>query len=1447
MSKKNLTYLATGIFSLLLFITALWSGLAQAAAPPATTGKTQPGTSNGACGPTWQRVSSPSGSTGDTVLFGVDAVSGGAAWAAGVDYSTETNSNPNGNETIVERWNGSEWSLSGQPITGGIPTSLWSVAAISDDDVWAVGGHFSRTTTPLARHWDGTDWSTAQLPRPENSFLYGTDGVASDDVWSVGVWWDRSAEHSHILHWDGQSWTETPSADGGDERLTAIDARTASDAWAVGSVDPWGNTPLIKRWNGTQWSNVPAPSMASGAHHVLRGVSALSETAAWAVGYYDVGNDDHKSLPLLMRWDGQTWTILNPPTYAATEDRGGELRDVVALAEDDVWVVGYYRSNYIGSQPLIWHWNGLEWSVVTTPSANGDYGELYGVAADPASGDVWAVGRSTEGSLVMRYHDPCSDATATSTATATATSTATATATATQCVLTFQQVSSPNLSESFSVLADIDALSSDDIWAVGTGPDANGPKLLIEHWDGTQWSFSGQDLAEGIPAELESVAAVAPDDVWAAGTLYYGSSGSPSTRRVALLLHWDGTEWNTVQVPLPADSVASSLTHIAASSADNIWAVGHSYNNGVRAISLHWDGTEWTLVPVAGAEGKLLKAVSVRAQDDVWAVGNTYPDVKAITMHWDGTEWKSVPVPDVGAEGSLLDGISILSADDAWAVGYYRSPLSSHGLPRAWAIHWDGQSWHNTTDLEDERTGYLYDVEALSPNDVWAAGIGSHWGPEGPVIMHWDGVAWSRVEGPNSPEKVEGIMALTSVSSWEIWGGGWSKTQNPYKYETLVVRTSTDTCNLPTRTPEGTATQTATPTSTPTADPCAPSMQRVVGSNQAANGTFYDVDPYASDDVWAVSTLAVERFDGSQWNVAYESSQSQDTWIHGIEVVAPDDVWASGRRIGNTGSPLVHWDGETWTEQSYPGMAIGDMFFTVEAVAPDDVWAAGTRNNKAALLHWDGRGWSEVAVPDLPGTVSNSGFVGLSASSTDDVWAVGSVRGKDLDNTAYSGALVAHWDGDSWSVANPTADLGFSAPDATLRAVHALSPDDVWAVGLYFGPSAQPLVMHWDGLTWSSVQVPKLPYADVTPLFDVVAVATDDVWMVGSTNGGDSIRDSQAFILHWNGAALEIVSGLTPNYDTDFPFAIDATRGKPGEIWMVGEEYKRGSHKTLALRLSRPCVVARATATPSVTPNSTNAPTASPTATARQPESSPTAPGKTATTTATKATTATGTATTTACSLQFADLPDGSTFQPFALCLACKGILSGYRCGGHGEPCDGRNSPYFRPSSLVTRGQIAKIVANAVGLTGAPGAQLFEDVPPGAPFYSYVNRLAALGVMGGYACGGPDEPCGAGNLPYFRPDNNATRGQIAKIVSNGAGYTESHTVQTFEDVPTTHTFYLPVERLASRAVMGGYDCGGPGEPCGPESLPYFRPGSNATRGQVAKIVSNTFFEGCAVR
>jgi hypothetical protein len=205
----------------------------------------------------------------------------------------------------------------------------------------------------------------------------------------------------------------------------------------------------------------------------------------------------------------------------------------------------------------------------------------------------------------------------------------------------------------------------------------------------------------------------------------------------------------------------------------------------------------------------------------------------------------------------------------------------------------------------------------------------------------------------------------------------------------------------------------------------------------------------------------------------------------------------------------------------------------------------------------------------------------------------------------------------------------------------------------------------------------------------------------------------------------------------------------------------------------------------------------------------------------------------TACSIQFSDVPPGSTFYDYVRCMACRGIVNGYADGT------------FRPNNNVTRGQLSKIVSNAAGFNDPQNTQMFEDVPVGSTFFDYVGRLASRGYIGGYPCGGDGEPCGPNNLPYFRPNNNATRGQISKIDSNAAGFNDNPTGQQFEDVDVGSTFYTYTYRLVTRGVMSGYACGGDGEPCiPPDNLPYFRPNNNATRGQTSKIVANTFFPNC---
>src|SRR4051812_29912465 len=72
------------------------------------------------------------------------------------------------------------------------------------------------------------------------------------------------------------------------------------------------------------------------------------------------------------------------------------------------------------------------------------------------------------------------------------------------------------------------------------------------------------------------------------------------------------------------------------------------------------------------------------------------------------------------------------------------------------------------------------------------------------------------------------------------------------------------------------------------------------------------------------------------------------------------------------------------------------------------------------------------------------------------------------------------------------------------------------------------------------------------------------------------------------------------------------------------------------------------------------------------------------------------------------------------------------------------------------------------------GGQCFADVASGNPFYAFVNRIYQQDLVTGYPCGGPGEPCDADSRPYYRPNNNVTRQQMAKFIDNARRLSQIH-------------------------------------------------------------------------
>ncbi|HLX39872.1 MAG TPA: hypothetical protein VKR42_05040 [Ktedonobacteraceae bacterium] len=276
------------------------------------------------------------------------------------------------------------WSIDLSPSPYRFSDYLNGVSAISATDVWAVGyGQKSMVgnTLTLTEHWDGTSWNVipSSKSRPIDGDLLSVAAVSTNDVWAVGA----EGLNALIIHWNGKNWKMITNP--GKGTLLGVTAISASDIWAVGTSN--GGT-LIEHWNGTNWSIVPSPAIISPASttYTLASVTAISAKDVWAVGYiYTVSGPNYTNQTLIEHWNGSKWKIVQS-LNRTTQDT---LTSVTAVSAGNVWAVGI--SGLHPTQTLTENWNGSQWSIVASSNPSGIQSYFKGAVAVSAS-NVWAVG-----------------------------------------------------------------------------------------------------------------------------------------------------------------------------------------------------------------------------------------------------------------------------------------------------------------------------------------------------------------------------------------------------------------------------------------------------------------------------------------------------------------------------------------------------------------------------------------------------------------------------------------------------------------------------------------------------------------------------------------------------------------------------------------------------------------------------------------------------------------------------------------------------------------------------------------------------------------------------------------------------------------------------------------------------------------------------------------------
>ncbi len=111
-------------------------------------------------GTSWSIVASPNaGGSTYSALNGLVCPSSTSCFAVGYSVASSR-------KTLIERWNGTSWSIVAGPTFPGFDSSLSAVKCLSTTNCFAVGTHADNThaNNTLVERWNGTSWSVVASP-----------------------------------------------------------------------------------------------------------------------------------------------------------------------------------------------------------------------------------------------------------------------------------------------------------------------------------------------------------------------------------------------------------------------------------------------------------------------------------------------------------------------------------------------------------------------------------------------------------------------------------------------------------------------------------------------------------------------------------------------------------------------------------------------------------------------------------------------------------------------------------------------------------------------------------------------------------------------------------------------------------------------------------------------------------------------------------------------------------------------------------------------------------------------------------------------------------------------------------------------------------------------------------------------------------------------------------
>jgi hypothetical protein len=299
-------------------------------------------------GTSWTIVDSPNYGVGfNNGLESVTCVSTSDCWGVGYYYANVPGSHGEGGpvtlQTLIEHWDGNAWTIAPSPNTSPSEFNfLFGVTCASASQCWAVGSRYNDIKDQtLIERWDGTSWTIVSSPNTSataDNDLSSVACPAAGQCWAVGSYFD-DASHVYqtlIERWDGTSWSIASSPNASNPHhnlLLTIACASDSQCWAVGIYIDRISRTLVERWDGTSWTLASSPNTDPADPNYLYGATCTSQ--CWAVGVYINADGIGQTLMELLSLPAQLNSVVsskihgNAGTYdvdltsGATECRSG--------------------------------------------------------------------------------------------------------------------------------------------------------------------------------------------------------------------------------------------------------------------------------------------------------------------------------------------------------------------------------------------------------------------------------------------------------------------------------------------------------------------------------------------------------------------------------------------------------------------------------------------------------------------------------------------------------------------------------------------------------------------------------------------------------------------------------------------------------------------------------------------------------------------------------------------------------------------------------------------------------------------------------------------------------------------------------------------------------------------------------------------------------------------